>query len=89
MMDISELFGKYYGYVQVNDSMTFAQLLLENADVALVPGSAFCSEGFCRLSYATSLENIQRGLVRIAAFVDAMSDEPQELIKNLPTEEHE
>ena len=42
------LFGKYYGYVQVNDSMTFAQLLLEYADVAVVPGSAFCSEGFCR-----------------------------------------
>ena len=89
MMDISELFGKYYGYVQVNDSMTFAELLLENADVAVVPGSAFCSEGFCRLSYATSLENIQRGLVRIAAFVDAMSDEPHELLKNLPADQHE
>ena len=89
MMDISALFGKYYGYVQVNDSMTFAQLLLENADVAIVPGSAFCSEGFCRLSYATSMENIQRGLVRIAAFVDAMSDEPHELIQNLPQDQHE
>ncbi len=89
MMDISDLFGKYYGYVQVNDSMTFAEQLLENADVAVVPGSAFCSEGFCRLSYATSLENIQRGLVRIAAFVDAMTDEPHELIRNLPADQHE
>ena len=89
MMDISELFGKYYGYVQINDSMSFAQMLLEYADVAVVPGSAFCSEGFCRLSYATSLENIQRGLVRIAAFVDAMTDEPQELITDLPQDQHE
>ena len=89
MMDITKLFGKYYGYVQVNDSMTFAELLLENADVAVVPGSAFCSEGFCRLSYATSLENIQRGLIRIAAFVDAMTDEPQELITDLPADQHE
>ena len=89
MMDISELFGKYYGYVQVNDSMTFAELLLENADVAVVPGSAFCSEGFCRLSYATSMGNIQRGLVRIAAFVAAMTDEPAELIQNLPEDQHE
>ncbi len=89
MMDIQELFGKYYGYVQINDSMTFAQLLLEYADVAVVPGSAFCSEGFCRLSYANSLENIQRGLVRIAAFVDAMTDEPQELIMDLPQDQHE
>ena len=86
---ISELFGKYYGYVQINDSMSFAQMLLEYADVAVVPGSAFCSEGFCRLSYATSLENIQRGLVRIAAFVDAMTDEPQELITDLPQDQHE
>ncbi len=89
MMDISQLFGKYYGYVQVNDSMTFAELLLENADVAIVPGSAFCSEGFCRLSYATSLENIQHGLVRISAFVDAMTDTPQELVKNLPEDQIE
>ena len=59
------------------------------ADVAVVPGSAFCSEGFCRLSYANSLENIQRGLVRIAAFVDAMTDEPQELIMDLPQDQHE
>jgi aspartate aminotransferase len=73
MMDISELFGKYYGYVQVNDSMTFAQLLLEYADVAVVPGSAFCSEGFCRLSYATSLELIDRGLTRIAGFVASLT----------------
>ena len=89
MMDITGLFGKYYGYTQVNDSMTFAELLLENADVAVVPGSAFCSEGFCRLSYATSMENIQRGLVRVAAFIDAMTDKPSELPHNLPADQQE
>ncbi|MBP3427635.1 MAG: pyridoxal phosphate-dependent aminotransferase [Clostridia bacterium] len=89
MMDITGLFGKYYGYTQVNNSMTFAELLLENADVAVVPGSAFCSEGFCRLSYATSMENIQRGLVRVAAFVDAMTDKPSELPHNLPADQQE
>ena len=67
------LFGKYYGYVQVNDSMTFAQLLLEYADVAVVPGSAFCSEGFCRLSYATSMEEIDRGIDRIEKYIKRLT----------------
>ena len=89
MMDVSGMFGLRDGDVEIVDSMTFAAQLLEHADVAVVPGSAFCSEGFCRLSYATSLENIQRGLVRIAAFVDAMTDEPQELITDLPQDQHE
>ena len=37
--------------------------------MALVPGAAFLDEGFCRISYATSMENIEEGLRRIAAFV--------------------
>ena len=45
------------------------EALLEHAHVALVPGAAFLDEGFCRLSYATSMENIEEGLRRIAAFV--------------------
>ena len=52
---------------------TFAEELLEYADVAVVPGSAFCTEGFCRLSYATSLEQIDRGLTRIAGFVASLT----------------
>ena len=69
MMNITELFGKYYGEKQINNSEDFALTLLENAHVATVPGSAFMAEGFCRLSYATSMENVIEGMTRIANFV--------------------
>lgn len=69
MMNITELFGKYYGDKQINNSEDFALTLLENAHVAIVPGSAFMAEGFCRLSYATSMENVIEGMTRIADFV--------------------
>ncbi|MDO5300665.1 MAG: pyridoxal phosphate-dependent aminotransferase [Clostridia bacterium] len=72
MMDVSGVFGRYCGEVQINDSMTFAEQLLEQADVAVVPGSAFCTEGFCRMSYATSMENIDRGLNRLKGFVRSL-----------------
>jgi len=68
-MNITELFGKYYGEKQINTSEDFALTLLENAHVATVPGSAFMAEGFCRLSYATSMENVIEGMTRIANFV--------------------
>lgn len=69
MMNIRQLFGKRHGDVVISDSTSFAQCLLESAHVAVVPGAAFLDEGFCRLSYATSMDNIREGLGRIAAFV--------------------
>jgi len=69
MMNITELFGKKFGDKVINNSDDFAMLLLENAHVAAVPGSAFMAEGFCRLSYATSMENVIEGMTRIANFV--------------------
>ncbi|MBW2276344.1 MAG: pyridoxal phosphate-dependent aminotransferase [Deltaproteobacteria bacterium] len=49
-----------------------ATLLLEKANVATVPGSAFGAPGFIRLSYATSLEMIEKGLERLAAAFAAL-----------------
>jgi aspartate aminotransferase len=45
-----------------------ANLLLDQAHVALVPGEAFGAPGFLRLSYATSLERIDEGLRRLGKF---------------------
>jgi len=45
-----------------------AKLLLEKAQVALVPGEAFGAPGFLRLSYATSIERIDEGLRRLGKF---------------------
>jgi len=46
----------------------FVQSLLENSGVAVVQGSAFGLEGFFRISYATSMENLQKALEKIASF---------------------
>ncbi len=69
MMNIKELFGKEIQGKVINNSMDFATHLIETAHVATVPGSAFGMEGFVRLSYANSMENIEEGLSRIAEFV--------------------
>lgn len=48
------------------DDVSFSEYLLTNAGVAVVPGSAFGMEGYMRLSFATSLENLRSALDRIA-----------------------
>lgn len=54
---------------EVPDSVAFCQVLLEECHVALVPGSAFGGEGHVRISYATSMENLQKGCQRIHEFL--------------------
>ena len=49
----------------VNNDVAMAEYLLNKAEVALVPGSAFGAEGHLRLSYATSMENLDKALDRI------------------------
>lgn len=73
MMKISGLFGKKCGDKTISDSLSFAAVLLENAKVAVVPGVCFGADGYVRLSYATSMDNIQEGLDRIEAFVGSLS----------------
>lgn len=51
------------------NSEEFARFLIQKARVSTVPGSAFGSEGYIRLSYATSLEKLEEGLSRIKAAV--------------------
>lgn len=50
----------------IADDTALCEYLLEAAHVAVVPGGAFFAPGFVRLSYATSLENIERALPRLA-----------------------
>lgn len=49
----------------IKNDVDFASYLLEEAKVAVVPGSAFGAEGYIRMSYATSMDNIKEGLKRI------------------------
>lgn len=65
MVNISKIMGRALGGKVINSSMDFAEYLLDNAKVAVVPGSGFGTDNYVRLSYATSLENIKEGLSRI------------------------
>jgi len=49
--------------------MEFAKGLLADKGVAVVPGVAFGSEGYFRLSFATDIDTIRDGISRIAEFV--------------------
>ncbi len=51
--------------IGAQNDIVFSEYLLENAGVAVVPGSAFGCEGYMRLSFATSMENLQQALSRI------------------------
>ncbi len=63
--NISGLLGKEYNGKLVNTDMELADYLLDEAKIAVVPGSAFGAEGYIRLSYATSMENIVDGIDRL------------------------
>ncbi len=68
-MNVKETFGKrFYGEL-INNSDDFTQCLLRNALVAVVPGTAFGADGYVRWSYACSMENIEKGLDRLAEFI--------------------
>ncbi len=63
--NVSRLYGKKAGSRVINSSFDLAMYLLEDANVALVHGEAFGDDNHVRISYATSMENISKGLGRI------------------------
>ncbi|MBP3650293.1 MAG: pyridoxal phosphate-dependent aminotransferase [Clostridia bacterium] len=69
MLNIKKVLGMSYNGRMLESSLDFAELLLAEKQVAVVPGAAFEAEGFCRLSYAVSTEQIEEGVKRIAEFV--------------------
>ena len=56
-------------------SEEFARRLLEQERVAVVPGTAFgeCGEGFLRISYAYSIDNLKKALDKIEKFIDTLN----------------
>lgn len=67
--NFKKLIGKEINGRKIDGSMTLADMLLTEAKVAVVPGIAFGSDVHFRLSYATSLANIDKGLDRIKDFL--------------------
>lgn len=70
--NITGLLGKEFNGKVIENSSDMAALLLDEAKVALVPGSAFGAEGYLRLSYATSMDKIKEGIDRIEKAVGTL-----------------
>jgi len=74
-LDCFEPFGAFYAFPSIKitgmSSQEFAEKLLDEENVAVVPGNVFgeCGEGFVRCSYATSLDEIREAVKRIENFV--------------------
>ena len=58
---------------KIKTDTDFVQSLLENSGVAVVQGSAFGLEGYFRISYATSMENLKKALEKISSFCKSLS----------------
>ena len=58
---------------KLENDTDFAQSLLEHNNVAVVQGSAFGLEGFFRISYATSMQNLKKAMERIKTFCESLS----------------
>lgn len=76
-----EPFGAFYVFPCIREfgmtSETFANRLLHEEKVAVVPGTAFgaCGEGFLRISYAYSIEDLKEALSRLEAFITRLRGE--------------
>jgi len=66
---VSDLYIKKISGQSVNNSFDLVNLLLEKAHVAFVPGAPFGSDEYIRISYATSMENIEKGMDRFEKFL--------------------
>lgn len=80
-LDCFEPFGAFYMFPSIKrfgmTSDEFANRLLQEEKVAVVPGTAFgdCGEGFLRISYAYSLENLKEALGRLKDFISRLDAE--------------
>ncbi|MBB2909414.1 aspartate/methionine/tyrosine aminotransferase [Streptosporangium becharense] len=66
---VKELLGKDFGGRRPRTSAELAELVLEEAEVAVVPGEAFGTPGYFRLSYALGDDDLAEGVSRLAKFL--------------------
>ncbi len=72
LLDVRETFGMALDRSVIRNASDFAELLLKNARVSVVPGDAFGAPGYVRLSYAVSDERILEAVRRIGNFTDRL-----------------
>ncbi len=71
--NVSAYFGKSAGNTKITDAISFSAALLEQAHVAVVPGNDSGFETHVRLSFATSMEQIDKGIDRISGFLKSIA----------------
>ena len=80
-LECFEPFGAFYVFPCIKEfglsSEEFATRFLKEEKVAIVPGTAFgdCGEGFLRISYASSMENLKTAMSRLADFIERLRKE--------------
>nr|WP_300677098.1 aminotransferase class I/II-fold pyridoxal phosphate-dependent enzyme [uncultured Acetatifactor sp.] len=83
-LECFEPYGAFYIFPCIREfgmtSEEFAMRFLKEEKVAVVPGTAFgdCGEGYLRISYAASLENLQVAMDRLKGFVEKLREEKKE-----------
>jgi len=70
--DFSGIHGKQWKGKTIKGSLDVAEFLIEEAQVALVPGIAFGADNNQRLSFATSMENLNKGMDRIESALKSL-----------------
>jgi len=70
--NVSGLFGRSFKGKTIKGSVDLATYLIDEAGIAVVPGEPFGDDKFIRLSYATSMDNITKGLKRIGEAAGAL-----------------
>jgi aspartate aminotransferase len=63
--NVRELLGRTMGGRKIQSSLDLSEYLLDQGKIAVVPGEAFGADGYVRLSFATSMENIVEGVKRM------------------------
>ncbi len=78
-LECFEPFGAFYVFPSIKkfgmSSDEFATRLLKEEKLAVVPGTAFgdCGEGFIRISYAYSLDDLKKAMERLRRFIDNLN----------------
>ena len=73
MVNVSGFYDKSINGEKIIDSLSFSKELLNEENVAVIPGIGFGLDEYIRLSYATSMKNIENGIDRIEKFLNKLN----------------
>lgn len=71
--EVNAYFGKRYGETIIKDASDLCMYLLNDAHVSTVTGSAFGNDNCIRISFANSMQNIEKGFIRIKAALNKLN----------------